>query len=68
MRAVIYSINGIETKSYSEKVALEQKFGTRAETILREVREATPPLSPIRKAMIEQFGFVSAKFKDKVVV
>lgn len=55
--------------------------GTRVETLheaelsgksyvarLEKVKENKPVLSPIRKAMIEQFGYVSAKFKDKVVL
>lgn len=68
MRVVVYNVGGVETKSYTEMKALEKKLGVRAETTLREVKEKAPELSPIRKAMLEQFGYVSAKLHDKVVL
>ena len=48
MRAVTYKINGVEVKSYSEKVALENQFHKKAETILSNV--------PIEKVIYPQFG------------
>ena len=68
MRTVFYVVNGIETTSFAEKTELEKKFGCKAEVRLREVRAERSTLSPIRQAMLEQFGFVSPKLLEKVVV
>ena len=68
MRTVFYVVNGIETTSFAEKTELEKKFGCKAEIRLREVRAERSTLSPIRQAMLEQFGFVSPKLLEKVVM
>ena len=68
MRTVFYVVNGIETTSFTEKTELEKKFGCKAEVHLREVRAERSTLSPIRQAMLEQFGFVSPKLLEKVVM
>lgn len=68
MRTVFYVVNGIETTSFTEKTELEKRFGCKAEIQLREVRAERSKLSPIRQAMLEQFGFVSPKLLEKVVV
>ena len=68
MRTVFYVVNGIETTSFAEKTELEKKFGCKAEVRLREVRAERSTLSPIRQAMLEQFGFVSPKLLGKVVM
>lgn len=68
MRAVTYKINGVEVKSYSEKVALENQFHKKAETILSNIPIEKGNLSPIRQAMLNQFGYVSAKLRDRVVL
>ena len=68
MRTVFYVVNGIETTSFTEKKELEKKFGCNAEVKLREVRADKSTLSPIRQAMLEQFGFVSPKLLEKVVM
>ena len=68
MRAVFYVVNGIETTSFTEKEKLEKKFGCKAKVQLREVRAERSTLSPIRRAMLEQFGFVSHKLLEKVVM
>lgn len=68
MRTVFYVVNGIETTSFTEKKELEKKFGCNAEVKLREVRADRSTLSPIRQAMLEQFGFVSPKLLEKVVM
>ena len=68
MRTVFYIVNGIETTSFAEKKELEKKFGCKVEVQLREVRAERSTLSPIRQAMLEQFGFVSPKLLEKVVV
>ena len=68
MRTVFYVVNGIETTSFTGKTELEKKFGCKAEVQLRGVRADRSTLSPIRQAMLEQFGFVSPKLLEKVVV
>ena len=68
MRKVFYVVNGIETTSFTEKKELEKTFGCNAEVKLREVRADRSSLSPIRQAMLEQFGFVSSKLLEKVVM
>ena len=68
MRTVFYVVNGIETTLFAEKTELEKKFGCKAEVQLREVRAKRSALSPIRQTMLEQFGFISSKLLDKVVV
>ena len=68
MRTVFYVVNGIETTSFAEKKELEKRFGCKAEVQLREVRADRSTLSPIRQAMLEQFGFVSPKLLEKVVM
>ena len=68
MRTVFYVVNGIETTSFAEKQELEKKFGCKAEVQLRGVRAERSTLSPIRQAMLEQFGFVSPKLLEKVVM
>lgn len=68
MRTVFYVVNGIETTSFAEKEELEKKFGCKAKVQLREVRAERSTLSPIRQAMLEQFGFVSPKLLEKVVM
>ena len=68
MREVIYTVHGIETKSYAKAMELAEGREIDVKLRLEEVREARPQVSPIRKAMMEQFGFVSPRFKDKVVL
>ena len=68
MRTVFYVVNGIETTSFAEKKELEKKFSCKAEVQLREVITERSTLSPIRQAMLEQFGFVSPKLLEKVVM
>lgn len=68
MRKVFYVVKGIETTSFAEKTELEKKFSCKAEVQLREVRAERSTLSPIRQAMLEQFGFVSPKLLEKVVM
>ena len=68
MRKVFYVVNGIETTSFAKKTELEKKFDCKAEVQLRGVRADGSTLSPIRQAMLEQFGFVSPKLLEKVVV
>lgn len=68
MRKVFYVVNGIETTSFEEKKELEKKFGCKAEVKLKEVRADRSSLSQTKQAMLEQFGFVSPKLLNKVMV
>lgn len=68
MRLVVYKVADVETTSYAKKTELEKATHRKAEVILREVEREKPRLSPIRKAMIEQFGYVHPSLKDKVVL
>ena len=68
MRTVFYVVNGIETTSFEKKKELEKKFGCNAKVKLREVRADRSSLSPTKQAMLEQFGFVSPKLLEKVVM
>ena len=66
MRALKYRLeNGTVVNSMSQANASGQKY----EVFLEEVRETNREnISPIRKAMLEQFGYVHPSLKDKVVL
>ena len=65
MRRMAYVLaDGTKVKTIQEAEMSGQSYFAKVEPIEKE----NPVLSPIRKAMIEQFGYVSAKFKDKVVL
>lgn len=65
MRKLVYVLaNGTETTSMAEAKASGQSYKIE----MRTISEAKTTLSPIRKAMLEQFGYVSPKLKDKVVL
>lgn len=66
MRALKYRLeNGIVVNSMSQAEASGQKY----EVFFEEVRETNRKnISPIRKAMLEQFGYVHPSLKDKVVL
>ena len=66
MRALKYRLeNGNVVKSMSQAKASGQKY----EVFLEEIRETNREnISPIRKAMLEQFGYVHPSLKDKVVL
>ena len=66
MRALKYRLeNGTVVNSMSQAEASGQKY----EVLLEEVRETNREnISPIRKAMLEQFGYVHPRLKDKVVL
>ena len=66
MRALRYRLeNGTVVNSMSQAKASGQKYEPFAEKIGETNREN---LSPIRKAMLEQFGYVHPSLKDKVVL
>ena len=65
MRRMVYVLaDGTEVNTLHEAEVSGQSYLAKVEPIERE----RPTLSPVRKAMIEQFGYVSAKLKDKVVL
>ena len=66
MRALKYRLeNGTVVNSMSQANASGQKY----EVFFEEVRETNREnISPIRKAMFEQFGYVHPSLKDKVVL
>ena len=66
MRALKYRLkNGTVVNSMSQAEASGQKY----KAFLEEIRETNREnISPIRKAMLEQFGYVSPKLKNKVVL
>ena len=66
MRALKYRLkNGTVVNSMSQAVASGQKY----EVFLEEIRETNREnISPVRKAMFEQFGYVHPNLKDKVVL
>ena len=66
MRALKYRLeNGTVVNSMSQAEASGQKY----KVFFEEVRETNREnISPIRKAMLEQFGYVSPNLKNKVVL
>ena len=66
MRALKYKLeNGTIVNSMSQAKASGQKY----EVFLEEIRETNREnISPVRKAMLEQFGYVHPSLKDKVVL
>ena len=66
MRTLKYRLeNGTVVNSMSQAKASGQKY----EVFLEEIRETNREnISPIRKAMLEQFGYVHLSLKDKVVL
>lgn len=69
MRTVFYVFDGIcETTSYETKCCLEKEMKSKARVELRKDAPQKPQLTPMRKAMLEQFGYVHPRLKDKVVL
>ena len=66
MRALKYKLeDGTVVNSMSQAKASGQKY----EVFLEEIRETKGEnISPIRKAMLEQFGYIHPRLKDKVVL
>ena len=66
MRALKYRLeNGTVVNLMSQAKASGQKY----EVFLEEIRETNREnISPIRKAMLEQFGYVHPSLKDKVIL
>ena len=63
MRAMIYVLaDGTEVKSFDVAKASSQSYTIQ----MVEVEQEKTPLSPIRQAMLDQFGYVHPSLKDKV--
>ena len=66
MRALKYRLeNGTVVNSMPQAKASSQRYEVSLEKIRETNREN---ISPIRKAMLEQFGYVHPSLKDKVVL
>ena len=66
MRALKYRLeNGTVVNSMSQAKASGQRYEIFLERIRENKREN---ISPIRKAMLEQFGYVHSSLRDKVVL
>ena len=66
MRALKYRLeNGTVVNSMSQAKASGQKYEVYLERIRENKREN---IAPIRKAMLEQFGYVHPSLRDKVVL
>ena len=66
MRALKYRLeNGTVVNSMSQAKASGQKYEVFLERIRENKREN---ISPIRKAMLEQFGYVHSSLRDKIVL
>lgn len=64
MRRLVYELaNGTIVKTLAEAQSSGQAYVAKMEKIKGE----SPKRSPIAQAMIDQFGYVSSKLKDKVV-
>lgn len=69
MRKLSYVVDDLfETTSYQEAKAWCEKEHGYMRAKLTTVYPDKVPLSPARKAMLEQFGIVSPKYKDKVIL
>lgn len=73
MKDLIYKVgkNGYYTYVSTYAAAQKQKATDPGFTIIavaREIKNEVPALSPIRQKMINQFGYVSPKFKNQVVI
>ena len=66
MRTLKYRLeNGTIVNSMSQAKASGQKY----EVFLERIREnKRDNISPIRKAMLEQFGYVHSSLRDKIVL
>ena len=66
MRALKYRLeNGTVVNSMSQAKASNQKY----EVFLERIRETNREnISPIRKAMLKQFGYVHSSLRDKIVL
>lgn len=68
MERLIYKIGDYTTTSFSEKERLEEETGLRGVMIYEEIKDEREIVSPIRRAMLDQFGYVSRKLLPKVVL
>ena len=64
MRRLVYKLaNGTIVKTLAEAQSSGQTYVSKME----EIKSEKSKRSPIAQAMIDQFGYVSPKLKDKVV-
>ena len=64
MRRLVYELaNGTVVKTLAEAQSSGQAYVAKME----EIKSEKPKLSPVAQAMVNQFGYVSSKLKDKVI-
>ena len=64
MRRLVYKLaNGTIVKTLAEAQSSGQTYVSQME----EIKSERPKRSPIAQAMIDQFGYISPKLKDKIV-
>lgn len=69
MRKVTYTVYGVfEADTYAKALEIAGGRDFCIEVNLTDVEKERPKLSPMREAMMKQFGFVSPRFIDKVVL
>ena len=65
MRRLVYELaNGTVVKTLAEAQLSGQTYVTK----LEEIKSERPKRSPIAQAMLDQFGYISPKSKDKVIL
>jgi hypothetical protein len=65
MRKLIYKLNN---GTYTTSLKVAKQCGNPYKTVLIGVEEKNNNPSPVVQAMIEQFGYASKKFRNKVVL
>lgn len=69
MRKLTYLVDGLfTTASYQEAKEWCERENGHMEIILSKVNPDPDSLSPVRKAMLEQFGMVSPRYRDRVAL
>ena len=65
MRRLVYKLaNGTVVKTLAEAQLSGQAYVTK----LEEIKNERLKRSPIAQAMLDQFGYISPKLKDKVIL
>ena len=65
MRRLVYELaNGTVVKTLAEAQLSGQAYVTK----LEEIKSERLKRSPIAQAMLDQFGYISPKLKDKVIL
>ena len=65
MRKLTYNL---DNGAYTTSLKAAKQSGNPYKTVLVDIKEKNNNPSPVAQAMIEQFGYASKKFKNKVVL